>query len=88
MRSNHGPDWYNVINYAMTQISMKSGMKIFGTRGFYVVSKQLKQIHLRNTLGTYDPYTLRKEEYKLYRVQPFSQREERKNSESKDGSFW
>ena len=33
MRSNHGPDWYNVIHYIMTHISMKEGMKIFGTRG-------------------------------------------------------
>ena len=33
VRSNQGPDWYNVIHYIMTHISMKEGMKIFGTRG-------------------------------------------------------
>ena len=32
MISNQGPDWYHVIHYSMAHISMKSGMKIFGTR--------------------------------------------------------
>ena len=45
---NQGPDWDHVIHYDMTQLSMKVGMEIFGTRGVYAVSKEPKNMHLRS----------------------------------------
>ena len=49
MRSNQRSIWYHMIQYAMTQIYMKSGIKIFGTRLVDAVSHELKQLHLHNT---------------------------------------
>ena len=57
MISSQDPAWYHVINYSMTQIYMKSGMKKFGVDA---VSNDIKQLHLRNTFEPLDPCTLRK----------------------------
>ena len=62
MISNQGTDFDHVMHYATTQISMKSVMEIFGTRGVNSVSKGIKQLHLRNTFEPLYPHTLRKEE--------------------------
>ena len=63
MRSNQGPDWDHVIHYSMTQISMKYGMKRFGTIGVNAGSNEIKHLHLRNIFKPVDPRTLSKEEY-------------------------
>ena len=63
MRSNQGPDWDHVINYATKQLYMKATMKIFGARGVNVVSNELKQLNLQNTFEPLYLHTLRKEEY-------------------------
>ena len=63
MRSNQWPDWYHLIHYAMTQISMKAGMKIFGTRGVNAVQNDLKHFHLCNKFEPLYPHTLIKEGY-------------------------
>ena len=47
--SKQGPDWYSVIYYAMTQLSIKEGMKIFITRGVDSFSKEIN----RCTSATY-----------------------------------
>ena len=63
MRSNQGPDWEPVTNFSMTELSMKSGMKIFRTRLFDSVSSCLRELHLRNTSEPLYPHNLIKEEY-------------------------
>ena len=60
---NQGPDWGHVIYYSMTQMSMKSGVEIFVTRGVNAVSIELKQLHLSFKIESLDPHTLSKEEY-------------------------
>ena len=45
-RSNQGPQWDHIIHYTMNHISMKAGIKIFGTRGVDTVSKKLRNIKL------------------------------------------
>ena len=42
---------------------MKAGMKIFGTRGVYEDSNDLKHLHIRNKFKTLYSWTLSKEEY-------------------------
>ena len=58
--SNQGPDWDHVIHYSMTHISIKYGMKIFGTIRVNAGSKKIKNLHLRNKFKPVDPRTLRK----------------------------
>ena len=48
MRSNQVLDWDHAIHYAMNHLSMKSDMKIFGTRGVHAVSNELRKLHLCN----------------------------------------
>ena len=47
----------------MNQLSMKSDIKIFRTRGFNAVSNEFKKLRLYNTFETLYPQTLSKEEY-------------------------
>ena len=56
MQLNLGPYWYHVVHYAMTQLSTKSGLKRWGTKGSQAVSNELSQLHLRDT---YRPINLR-----------------------------
>ena len=42
IRSNQIPDWRHVIHCAMTQLSIKSDMKIFGTRGVDAMPNEIK----------------------------------------------
>ena len=37
MQLNLGPSWDHVVHYAMTQLSMKAGLKIWGTKGLQAV---------------------------------------------------
>ena len=60
MRSHQGPGWYRVIHYVMAQLSMKSGVKIFGTGGVNAVSNYIKQMYLLNTFEPLEPRTLKK----------------------------
>lgn len=43
------PDWDRVTFKCMTQLSMKAGLKRFGKEGEDGVSKELNQLHLRET---------------------------------------
>ena len=63
MRSNQGMDWDHVIQYYMNQISMKSGMEIFGTRGVDTVSNELKNLHLLKSFEPLELHKIIKEEY-------------------------
>ena len=46
MKLNLGPSWDHVVHYAMTQLSMKAGLKRWGTKGWQVASNELSQLHL------------------------------------------
>ena len=37
MQLNLGPSWDHLVHYAMIQISMKAGLKIWGTKGLQAV---------------------------------------------------
>ena len=63
MISNQGPDWDHAIHCAITYISIKIVMKIFGTIGVNSFSNEIKHMHICNTFEPLDPITLRKEEY-------------------------
>ena len=41
MQLNLGPSWDHVVHYAMTQLSMKAGLKRRGTKGSQAVSNEL-----------------------------------------------
>ena len=46
MQLNLGPSWYHVVHYEMRQLSMKAGLKIWGTKGLQAVSHELSHLHL------------------------------------------
>jgi hypothetical protein len=48
----------------MLQLSMKAGLKQFGKHGEDAVSKELNQLHLRDTFQPIDPKKLSAEERK------------------------
>ena len=60
---NLGPSWDHVVHYAMTQLSTKTGLKIWGTKGSQAVSNELSQLHLRNTFRPINPKSLSKSDY-------------------------
>ena len=63
MQLNLGPYWDHVVHYAMTQISMKSGLKRWGTKGSQAISNELSQLHLRDTFRPINPKSLSKSDY-------------------------
>ena len=70
---NYGTDWDQVLHCSMTQISMKAGMRrwgeenvgiwVDGCKGQNYVSKELSQLHMRDTFDPINPKTLNKQEY-------------------------
>jgi hypothetical protein len=46
---NVGDAWAVVTHYTMLQLSMKAGLKHFGKKGEKAVTKELSQLHLRDT---------------------------------------
>ena len=63
MGLNEGQAWDHVVHYKMTQLSMKAGLKIWGNKGKQAVSKELSQLHMRDTFRPINSNTLLKTEY-------------------------
>ena len=63
MQLNLGPSWDHVVHYAMTQLSIKAGLKIWGTKGSQAVSNELSQLHLRDTFRPINTKSLSKSDY-------------------------
>ena len=49
MSLNEGQVWDHVVHYTTNQLSMKAGLKRWGNKGKQVVSKELSQLHMRDT---------------------------------------
>ena len=60
---NYGAEWNQVLHYSMTQLSMKARMRQWGDKGKNASSKDLSQLHMRDTFGPNNPKTLNKQEY-------------------------
>ena len=58
MSLNEGPSWDHVVHYTMTQLSMKSGLKRWGTKVKQAVTNELLQLPMRDTFRPIDPKTL------------------------------
>ena len=63
MSLNEGQEWDHVVHYTMTQLSVKACLKIWGTKGKQAVTKELSQLHMRDTFQPINPKTLSKNEY-------------------------
>ena len=63
MLLNYGADWDQVIHCGMTKLSMKAGMRQWGNKGHNDVSKELSQLHMRDTFEPINPKTLNNQEY-------------------------
>ena len=63
MPENYGVDWYHIMHVTMTQLSMKAGMKRWGQPATKAVSKELQQLHFRDTFEPVNHKTLTKTEY-------------------------
>jgi Reverse transcriptase (RNA-dependent DNA polymerase) len=57
------PDYTLVAHHIMTQLSMKAGMKRWKNKAEGAVTKELQQLHFRDTFEPIDPKTLSKQEY-------------------------
>ena len=60
---NYGADWDQVLHCSMNRLSMKAGMCRWGDKGQNAVSKELSQLHIRDTFEPINPKTLNKQEY-------------------------
>ena len=60
MSLNKGQAWDHVVQYTMTQLSMKAGIKRWGNKGKQEVSKELLQLHMRDTFRPINSKTLLK----------------------------
>ena len=54
-------DWDQVFRCSMTQLSMKVGMRRWDNKGHNDVSKELSQLHMRDTFEPINPKTLNKQ---------------------------
>ena len=63
MSLNEGQAWDHVVHYTMTQLSMKAGLKRWGNKGKQRVSKELSQLHMRDTFRPINSKTLSKTKY-------------------------
>ena len=63
MQLNLGPSWDHVVHYAMTQIYMKAGLKIWGTKGSQDFSNELSYLHLRETFIPINTKSISKSDY-------------------------
>ena len=60
MSLNEGQAWDHVVHYTKTQLSMKVGLKIWGTKGKEAMTNELSQLHMRDTFEPINPKTLSK----------------------------
>ena len=63
MRLSQGIDYDHAVFYAMTQLSMKAGMRQWGEPTTEAVSTELEQIHYRDTFDPVNHHSPSKEEY-------------------------
>ena len=63
MSLNEGQAWDHVVHYTITQLSMKAGLNLWGNKGKQAVSKELSQLHMRDTFRPINSKTLSKTEY-------------------------
>ena len=63
MSLNEGQSWDHVVHYTMTQLSMKAGLKRWGNKGKQELSKEISQLHMRDTFRPFNSKTLLKTEY-------------------------
>ena len=63
MSLNEVQAWDHVVHYTMTQLSIKAGLKRWGNKGKQAVSKELSQLHMRDTPPPINSKTLSKTEY-------------------------
>ena len=69
---NYGVDWEQVLLCSMTQLSMKAGMRQLYDKGQNDVSKELSQLHMRDTFEPINPKRLNKQEYdQVLKSHPF-----------------
>jgi hypothetical protein len=61
--TNESPDFTLVAHTSMTQLSLKTGLKTWGDRTTKAVSKELAQLHYRDTFEPMDPKQLSKEDF-------------------------
>ena len=63
MSLNEGQAWDHVVQYTTTQLSMKAGLKRWGTKDKQAVTNELSQLHMRDTFRPINPKNLSKNEY-------------------------
>ena len=63
MSLNEGQAWDHVVHYTMTQLSMETGLKIWVNKVKQAVSKELLQLHMRDTFRPINSKTLSETEY-------------------------
>ena len=63
MSLNEGQAWYHVVHYTMTQLSMKAGLNRWVNKVKQAVSKELSQLHMRDTFRPINSKNLLKTEY-------------------------
>ena len=63
MPENYGVDWDHIMHVTMTQLSMNAGMKRWGQPATKAVSKELQQLHFRDTFEPVNHKMLTKTEY-------------------------
>ena len=62
MHLMQGIDYYHVMFYAMTQLSMKAGMRRWGDPATEAVSTELEQLHYRDTFKPVNHRSISKKE--------------------------
>ena len=62
MRLLQGIEYNHVVFYAMTQLSMKAGMRKWGDPATEAVSTDLEQLHYRDTFDTVNHRSISKKE--------------------------
>ena len=63
MSLNKGQAWDHVVHYKMTQLSKKSGLNRWGTKGKQAFTNNLLQLHMQDPFQPINPKTLSKNEY-------------------------
>ena len=58
MSLNKGQAWDHVVQYTMTKLSMKVGLKRWVNKGKQAVSKELLQLHMRDTFRPFNSKNL------------------------------
>ena len=72
MRLSQGIDYYHVVFYAITQLSMKAGIRRWGELATESVSTELEQLHYHDSFEPVNHRSLSKEEYEKVLESHFS----------------